>query len=278
MSEMQQILAKLSENNKKLDRLDTIVQKLDNIDIKVTTLDTRQLKTETKLETVEKRVEVLEKENADLKKNQARIIAGIRAAEIDRIRSQENSRAYNVILQNIPQSDMNEDPKTSLKLVRDILKRVMKVPNATNLVIRNAHRLPAVKGRPPIIFKLSSKTDKQLIWDSIPNLTAHNEIQESNDTKIYIDLTNLPPKLTKDKKELLEQYKSLRNDKKNPKWHYNKSKGEYCIKVGRRTIRPPSDNFLFPLVEKEPVVASTSNNVWGNTNDQRHSDSEDSDV
>ena len=102
MSEMQQILAKLSENNKKLDRLDTIVQKLDNIDIKVTTLDTRQLKTETKLETVEKRVEVLEKENADLKKTQARIIAGIRAAEIDRIRSQENSRAYNVILQNIP--------------------------------------------------------------------------------------------------------------------------------------------------------------------------------
>lgn len=275
MSEIQEILTQLKENNKKLDSLDTIVKKLDNIETKVTILDNRQLNTEKKLETVEKQVKVLEEENAVLKKNQTRIIKAIRTAEIDRIRSQENSRAYNVMLQNIPQTDIHEDPKDSLKIVRDTLQKVMKVPGASKMVIRNAHRLPAVKGCPPIIFKLNTKTDKQLIWDNLANLNSYNNQQENNNSKIYIDLTNLPQKLNKDKKELLDQYKKLKKDGKRPKWHYNKSAGEYCIKVGRKVIRPTSDNFLFPLVEKNDST-NTSDSAW-NRDPNTLSESSDSD-
>ena len=119
------------------------------------------------------------------------------------------------------------------------------------MVIRAAHRLPAVKRRPPIIFKMNTKADKQLIWDNMENLKAYNEAQTNNDTKIYIDLKNLPAKLNKDKKELFEQFKQLRDTGKKPKWKFDKSAGEYFIQVGRRQIRPRADNFLFTLKEQD---------------------------
>ena len=70
----------------------------------------------------------------------------IRNAKILKIRMEENTRQYNVVIGNIPQADMFENRKTSLKHVRDTLTDVLQIPNVNRMVIRNAHRLPAVKG------------------------------------------------------------------------------------------------------------------------------------
>ena len=52
----------------------------------------------------------------------------------------------------------------------------------------------------------------------------------------------------------------MRADQKSPKWFYDKSKGECCIKVDGRRIYSTTDNFDFKLVETEEVVKV--NNAW----------------
>ena len=78
---------------------------------------------------------------------------------------------------------------------------------------------------------------KQLIWDNLSVLTSYNAIQ-SPEKRVYIDMNHLPVKLVRDKMSLKPRYKALKDDNKPPKWYYDKSTVEYCIKSGDSIIRP----------------------------------------
>ena len=249
----------MMEQLKKLDKLDEIAKTLAVIDQKVTNIDTRQLKTEEKVENIEKSVRELEVKVSASTKNEKRMMLAIRQAEIHRIKSEENGRKYNILINNYAQTDMDEDRKKTVEIVKEVLANVLKIRGGRNIVIKNAHRIPASKGVKPIIFKVNTMCDKQLIWDHLSNLKTYNESQPDN-SKIYIDMNNLPAKLNRDKKTLREKYKQLRADQKSPKWFYDKSKGECCIKVDGRRIYSTTDNFDFKLVETEEVVKV--NNAW----------------
>lgn len=245
-----QILAKLA----KLDQLDDISRKLDTIDCKVTTLDARQLKTEQKVDAVASNVNELQNQVNVLTHENKRMMKAIRAAEIQSIRAEENNRQYNVVINNIPQDDIDEDRKVTLQKVRYVLGDVLKIRGAkTGMVIKNAHRIAASHGIKPIIFKVNTMCDKQLIWDHIDNLKTYNDEQETDRTKIYIDLKNYPAKLNRDKKSLRDKFNELKNAGKKPKWNYNKKTGICYIKAGGKTFNPPSDNFDFKIKESEEI-------------------------
>ena len=103
---------------------------------------------------------------------------------------------------------------------------------------------------------IKTQIDSRIIYVRVLNK------QETNNTKIYVDLTNLPAKLNRDKRSLLPTFLDYRSKKKNPEWHYDKAAGEYLVKVDGRKIRPAEDNFLFPMEEKKVTPGDSQANVW----------------
>ena len=243
-----------------LSKLDEIVEKLDVIDQKVTNLDTRQLATETKVQGIETTVNEMKNRLDKAASNQERMMAAIRNAEIQSIKREENGRKYNVVINNIPQLDVNEDRKVSVEHVRKVLSDVLKIRGGKNMVIKNAHRIPSSQPVKPIIFKVNTMCDKQLIWDHLINLNTYNENQQSDRSKIFIDMNNLPAKLNRDKKSLLEKFKELRREDKKPKWHYDKNAGECYIKCGGLKFKSKTDNFDFKF--DEHVQAEVLTGPW----------------
>ena len=262
-------IACVMEKLQKLDTLDTINSKLDTIDTRQQNIETKQFTMDTELKDVKKRLVNVETFVTKSETTEQCMKMAIRSYEIAKIQSEANSREYNAIMFNVLQTEVHETRKTSLELVREVLANVLEIPDAHLISIRNAHRLPASKGRAPLIFKLNSMYDKDKIWSNINKLKLFNDSQLTNATKIYIDMTNLPQKLQKDKKSLLTKYNALRNSNSKPRWFYDKKAGEYTIKVGGKIIRPPTDSFDFKI--NDPVTndvqsdASTSSNVTYST-------------
>ena len=84
----------------------------------------------------------------------------------------------------------------------NVVNNVLEIPDAREFIIKDCHRLPASKGRRPLIFKLNSMLDKQKIWDHIAKLKSYNQHRDEN-TAIFIEMNHLPRKLHKDKQSLL---------------------------------------------------------------------------
>ena len=72
-------------------------------------------------------------------------------------------------------------------------------------------------------------------------------------------MTHLPSKLAKDKDDLRDIYEGEKNAGNNPKWRYIKSTGIYCVKVGRKLIKPPKDNFTCKLLPASGSCSANSN-------------------
>ena len=181
-----------------------------------------------------------------------------RSMEITSIRSEENTKRFNVIIYNLSQTEEHESRNNSIAKVQDVLAGLDIDPDNINIV--EAHRLPTKTGvgRKPLIFKLSSMQHKDVIWNHLKNLDALNATKRDGD-KIKINMTHLPKKLAKDREDLFETYNDLKDDGKNPKWRYVKSTGDYCIKVNNRLIRSPNDNFTSRKIKDPRPSASVVN-------------------
>ena len=216
-------MADLELNLKKLEKLDTIEAKLDAVDLKVTNLDVKVTHLDAKVDRMEKRVAAVENQTQKQCREIDYFKEATRKAEISQIISEMNSREYNITIGNLPQAGDYEDKEVSVEKVQSVLNTVLNIPNVDKIVIRNAHRLPARKvgDRKPLIFKLSTQTDKDIIWRHLPALVTYNADREFKD-KVFIDMNNLPAKLARDRAELLDDYKSARNDGKKPKWRFVK--------------------------------------------------------
>ena len=185
-------------------------------------------------------------------KDEANKQAAIHRCEMQSIRSEQQSKKYNMILGNIPEKKnpssryMGETKEQSIGIVKDTLKTVFKIREADDIIIADAHRIPGRSAGPrDLIFRVTQMIHKQLIWDNLSVLTAYNTYQ-AKEGKVYIDMNHLPSKLVRDKMSLKPRYKTLKDDKKQPKWFYDKKTVEYCIKVGDSIIRP-EDNFDYKV-------------------------------
>ena len=243
---MKEIMTQL----KKLDKLDTIEKKLDTVDLKVSNLDLKLIALEKKVNGMDERVKIVEADVELLSKAEKEYKMAMRKCEIAQIIAEENTRKYNIVIDNLPMSGKYEEKDVSVQKVHSVLSNVLKIPNANNIVIADAHRLYKESGRKPLIFKLAKMTDKNKIWDHLRTLQAYNH-DHNPDAKVYLNMNNLPAKLARDRKELLDDYKLARDDNRKPKWRFVKNVQdnicEYCFKVGDTLYRPKSDNFTFKL-------------------------------
>ena len=251
--DMEEILGRLE---KRLDKLDVVIDKLDTLDTKITNMDTRLVSTTVKVEKVTTRVDNLESRTDAYDVWTQQVINAIRNNEISRINNELNSRQYNAVLDNVPQDDIHESRRVSIKKVYQVLSDVLKIPNAEDIMIKDAHRLPSVRGTAPLIFKVASMADKDVIWDYIANVKKFNDLQPNASSKVYVNMTHYPPKLQRDKASLLPQYKHYRDLNMKPKWRYDRQKGELCLKVNGNVIHPPTDNFDFKMKEDTDAVES----------------------
>ena len=115
-----------------------------------------------------------------------------------------------------------EERSISLKHVRNVLKNVLKIEDADNMVIVDCHRLPqrpvssnesgtmlrnrtiTEKRYPrPIIFKLESVLDVQKVWSSMNNLKEYNETARMNHKPTITFTKHLPDVLQKQRKLLV---------------------------------------------------------------------------
>ena len=83
--------------------------------------------------------------------------------------------------------------------------------------------------------------DKDILWQNIRNVGRYNDL--NIDDKVYVDMTQLPEKLAKDKESLLNDYLKAKKDEKSPKWKYDRSRGQYCYVIGGKFFRPKQDFF-----------------------------------
>ena len=216
------------------------IQKLDTIeaDVKQIKLDIGCL--QSNVTTLNERVDALEDRDTTTinKCNDA-----LEELQIANIRSEYNSRQYNVKIYNRPQTKSNETPEDCLDEVKSVLSNILEIPNVDTIRFANAHRLPAKgENRKPIIFKLSNMHDKRVIWKNIKKINKYNT-GRADASKVFIDMDDLPEKLRKDKKSLLDDYKEARYDNKKPKWRFVKSTGNYCYYIGDVCYKPKVNNF-----------------------------------
>ena len=200
---MQEILATVRSNGEKLN---TNTQKLNNLEKKYEVLSEKQAVMDKRLTVVESNYNGL----LDIFNNHQQTA---RNMEISSIRNEENSRRFNAILYNIPEdSGLHESRKTSVEKVQEVLEGLHININDINIV--EAHRLPTKsgEGRKPLIFKLSSMSHKDVIWDHLCHLKSYNESNAKGD-KVRINMTHLPSKLAKDTDDLRYIYEDEKSRK-----------------------------------------------------------------
>ena len=236
----------------KLDKLDNIEEKIDNVDRKMTSLDMKLMRLDAKVGDVDDRLKVTEANVERISQSEKDFQLAGRKCEIAQIISEYNTRQYNVTFDNVLMHGEYEDKGVSVQKVQHILSNILKIPDANKIIIADAHRLPSANesGRKSLIFKLVKMTDKTKIWDHLEELKAWNQQCETKD-KLYVNMTNLPAKLARDRKELLDNYKHARNNGLKPKWRFlknvMKNQCEYGYKIGSTFYGPKNDNFNFKL-------------------------------
>ena len=131
----------------------------------------------------------------------------LKKTQISQVGSKFSSMRFNIIIRNHPQQTTNawETKEDYVKIVRNVLKNVLKVPRSDSIVIADTHRLPSNKGRRPWIFKLTSLVDKGKIWDCVANIKDYNA-QQIDTEKLKIDMVHLLEKLSQDKSDLWKGY------------------------------------------------------------------------
>ena len=144
-------------------------------------------------------------------------------------------KRFNILVYGIEENkDKSWESKyESEEKFRAFLSEALKIPNKHKISLADVHRLPqhtvSKHGKRitrPIIAKLTSSTDKNLIMRSLKNLREHNlqRKTEHGDSAEYVYVTNhLPIELQKQKKRLLPVFKAARKDGKKATWKIENS-------------------------------------------------------
>ena len=150
------------------------------------------------------------------------------------------SKRFSLLVHGIDEDENNawETSSTTETKLKNFLIEGLKIENVDNLQIFDLHRLPQdplygnnAKVNTPIIFKLASNNDKQLVMNSLKHLKVYNEDRlnvHPDAAKIYVS-EHLPEPLYVQKKQLLRFYKKARSENKRASWSIQN--GEFCLCV-----------------------------------------------
>ena len=247
------VVSLLESMETRLNGIDMKLNKLESIDVKLGVVEAKYNELKPVVDSNQAAVKFLQVQTDSLKAKHEELDGVLSEVRKTQILSDYNSRQYNILIRNMTEFEAKEDMKKTLEYVRMVLNNVLKVPDANNIVIRDCHRLPSSKGRRPIIFKLNSMFDKQRIWNCIFKLQEYNEGQDDNN-KLYIEMNHLPSKLQNDKKSLLNDFRTARNEGKVTKWFFDKKSAEYCLKIDHRVVKPKCNivgsSFVVPQNEE----------------------------
>ena len=238
----------ICERLKKLDQLDIISDNLKELNASMKEMKTDISNNTACIQTLQTSIDCTSSKVNVMASDEANKQDAIRRNEMQSIRLEQQSKKYNMILGNIKEKKnpnsryQGETREQSIAIVKNVLTNVLKICDANEIIIADAHRLPGkTPGRRNLIFKVTQMSHKQLIWDKLSVLSTYNSYQAPEE-KVYIDMNQLPAKLVRDKISLKPRHKNLKDEKKEPKWYYDKKTVEYCIRVGE-TIYRPVDNF-----------------------------------
>ena len=226
------VLLRLDAMEKKFDdRFDKLQAKIDTVTARV--------------DDFEARLTVVEEKSKSLSLLEKKYQSAIKTTKIAGIMAEFKSKELNVLLNNIPQDDDEEDMNVSLEKAKTFLKEVLKIDE--DVGITHAHRLPkggSVNCR-PLIIKVASMFEKEKLWKKIRNVGTYNDGKESAE-KRYVEMLHLPKKLFKDKMSLKNDFKKHKDNGRKPRWRLDSHNGEFCYIIGavwyRPEVRPDYDN------------------------------------
>ena len=239
------IMKRFDKMDKKQDKISKKLKKLDDIEKKVNKQEENHTQLSNIVSNQGLKVNELEEKVGQIQTLEEQYKTAIRKTQISQVTSDFMNKRVNVIIRNYPEDPKNawENKDDSIKNVRKVLKHVLKLDEADTMVIADAHRLPAKKGRRPLIFKLASLVDKNKLWKNVKNTKEYNNGKDEADV-IKIDMVHLPKKLSTDKFDLLDDFFAAKNKGDKPKWWFDRENGQYCYMIADIVYRPSHDNFV----------------------------------
>ena len=195
------IMAVLLQNQGKLAVITRDVAKIQH---DITELSSQQAELTNRVDDVEGRLSNIELEvnNGDDCINQKLelTLKALRRTQISSVNAEFASMQYNVIVYNMRETLIGtatrEKQADSINHAYYVLEKCFGLPNArSSIPLSTAHRLPATKGRSPLIFKLGKLSDKQTLWDNISHIKAFNNSEKRGKSfpfKWYSCPKNLP--------------------------------------------------------------------------------------
>ena len=153
-------------------------------------------------------------------------------------------KRLNILIHGILEDNNNvwEKREKTIKKFQDFLKNGLKI-NLTEIKLSDIHRIPqqpiTKNGRPvhrPIIVKLLTIHDKNLIFKSAKNLSQYNAMRkESGSTNLNIYITDhLPAKFQEQRKLLIRHYKEAKKNKKKTIW--KALDGNYTLFIDNKQV------------------------------------------
>ena len=151
----------------------------------------------------------------------------------DRILADLYNKRTNLIIHGLPATNVNEDRNESLAQVQKFLKDNLKIDQ--RIFIVDAHRMKSnntIKKSPrwtasPLIFRVATLFDKDLIFKNLANLKPSNS---STRQSIYIT-PHLPSSMVKQRTALLNKFKEAKRNKSSTKWQIDFSSATYCLYI-----------------------------------------------
>ena len=172
------------------------------------------------------------------------------AAKSDEIVKEAYNKRLNLLVHGVSESVDNiwESREVTLQLFIQLMTQGLKL-NMKQINIIDIHRLPqrpifnrGTRVTRPIIVKLGSVFDKNLIFSSCKHLKTYNQVRLAETEEAGTVATikpafitdHLPQAFQKQKKALLPQFKKAREEKKKTSWKI--MNGKYCLFIENKLV------------------------------------------
>lgn len=230
------------ENSKILNAMGDIRKEMDDLKTEV---NERCEITETKVTSIEDRLTLLEKAHS----------THSTATNKRFVLNDLHGKKFNLLFHGVEDTNLEEDMATKTANAEYILDELLCIPDYKNKIkIVDTHRLPqkpiATKktrsSRPvcrPIVIKVSSKTEVDLVFAHLKNLSTVNDGKQQNE-RIYCT-KHLPREMQRQRKAQMPKFKKARSEEKTAKFQIDYKTGDYRLYI---------DSEIVPLPKIKPVT------------------------
>ena len=145
-----------------------------------------------------------------------------------------HDKKYNLKFYGIEEPTAWENNVATEANIRKFFREALKVPDADNIGIMNAHRLGRMNAAYPrtIIVRFNNIFAKEKVMNKLANLKAYNTTYKTN---IYVN-EHLPDRMASQRKLLIPKMKETRRKKQKYRWKVCEESGDYVLMVGGKRI------------------------------------------